>query len=146
MQPIVKKIKDRVNIVDIIGSFIKVERSGINHKACCPFHHEKTPSFFVSEQRQTFNCFGCGLKGDVVEFVKLYEHLDFKDALRYVFDRSGLPESDWQQNQERSSQDIKADQEKKLLRLCLKMLLIFTTKTYLKKKAKRLWIIFWHVV
>jgi len=113
MQPIVKKIKERVNIVDIIGSFIKVERSGINFKACCPFHHEKTPSFFVSEQRQTFNCFGCGVKGDVVEFVKLYEHLDFKEALRYVFDKSGLPESDWQQNQERSSQDIKADQEKK---------------------------------
>lgn len=113
MQPLVKKIKERVNIVDIIGSFIKVDRSGINHKACCPFHHEKTPSFFVSEQRQTFNCFGCGVKGDVVEFVKLYEHLDFKEALRYVFDKSGLPESDWQQNQERSSQDIKADLEKK---------------------------------
>ncbi len=113
MQPLVKKIKDRVNIVDIIGSMIKLDRNGINHKACCPFHHEKTPSFFVSEQRQTFNCFGCGVKGDVVEFVKLYEHLDFKEALRYVFDKSGLPESDWQQNQERSSQDIKADQERK---------------------------------
>jgi DNA primase len=113
MQPIVKKIKDRVNIVDIIGSFIKLDRNGINHKACCPFHHEKTPSFFVSEQRQTFNCFGCGVKGDVVEFVKLYEHLDFKEALRYVFDKSGLPESDWQQNQEKSSRDIKEDQEKK---------------------------------
>jgi DNA primase len=113
MQPIVKKIKDRVNIVDIIGAFIKLDRNGINHKACCPFHHEKTPSFFVSEQRQTFNCFGCGVKGDVVEFVKLYEHLDFKEALRYVFDKSGLPESDWQQNQERSLKDIKEDQEKK---------------------------------
>ncbi len=113
MQSLVKKIKDRVNIVDIIGSFIKVERAGINHKACCPFHHEKTPSFFVSEQRQTFNCFGCGLKGDVIEFVKLYEHLEFKEALRYVFDKSGLPESDWQQNQDKSLQDIKDDKEKK---------------------------------
>lgn len=113
MQSLVKKIKDRVNIVDIIGSMIKLDRNGINHKACCPFHHEKTPSFFVSEQRQTFNCFGCGVKGDVVEFVKLYEHLDFKEALRYVFDKSGLPESDWQQNQERSREDIKADQERK---------------------------------
>ena len=113
MQSLVKKIKDRVNIVDIIGSVIKLDRTGINHKACCPFHHEKTPSFFVSEQRQTFNCFGCGVKGDVVEFVKQYEHMEFKEALRYVFDRSGLPESDWQQNQERSAQDIKADQEKK---------------------------------
>lgn len=113
MQSLVKKIKDRVNIVDIIGSIIKLDRNGINHKACCPFHHEKTPSFFISEQRQTFNCFGCGVKGDVIEFVKLYEHLDFKEALRYVFDKSGLPESDWQQNQERSMDDIKADQEKK---------------------------------
>lgn len=113
MQSLVKKIKDRVNIIDIIGSVIKLDRNGINHKACCPFHHEKTPSFFISEQRQTFNCFGCGVKGDVIEFVKLYEHLDFKEALRYVFDKSGLPESDWQQNQERSMDDIKADQEKK---------------------------------
>ncbi|MBC7982191.1 DNA primase [Candidatus Parcubacteria bacterium] len=113
MQPLVKKIKERVNIVDIIGSFIKLDRNGINHKACCPFHHEKTPSFFVSEQRQTFNCFGCGLKGDVVEFVKMYEHLDFKEALRYVFDKTGLPESDWQQNQERSREDMRADQERK---------------------------------
>jgi DNA primase len=113
MQSLVKKIKDRVNIVDIIGSMIKIDRNGINHKACCPFHHEKTPSFFISEQRQTFNCFGCGVKGDVIEFVKLYEHLDFKEALRYVFDKTGLPESDWQQNQERSMNDIKADQEKK---------------------------------
>lgn len=113
MQSLVKKIKDRVNIIDIIGSVIKLDRNGINHKACCPFHHEKTPSFFISEQRQTFNCFGCGVKGDVIEFIKLYEHLDFKEALRYVFDKSGLPESDWQQNQERSMDDIKADQEKK---------------------------------
>ncbi len=113
MQSLIKKIKDRVNIVDIIGSFIKIERAGINHKACCPFHHEKTPSFFVSEQRQTFTCFGCGLKGDVIEFVKMYEHMEFKDALRYVFDKSGLPESDWQENQEKSFEDIKQDREKK---------------------------------
>ncbi len=113
MQGLVKKVKDRVNIVDIIGSFLKLDRAGINHKACCPFHHEKTPSFFVSEQRQTFTCFGCGLKGDVIEFVKLYEHLEFKDALKYVFDRSGLPESDWQNFQEKSIDDLKADKEKK---------------------------------
>lgn len=137
MQPLVKKIKDRVNIVDIIGSFIKLDRAGINHKACCPFHHEKTPSFFVSEQRQTFNCFGCGVKGDVVEFVKLYEHLDFKDALRYVFDRSGLPESDWQQNQEKSLESIKADREKKEAETLFEQVVDIYHKNLFEKGSQR---------
>ena len=137
MQPLVKKIKDRVNIVDIVGSFIKVDRAGINHKACCPFHHEKTPSFFISEQRQTFNCFGCGVKGDVIEFVKLYEHMEFKDALRYIFDKSGLPESDWQQNQERSSADIREEQEKKEAQNVFEEVVRIYHKNILEKEHER---------
>ncbi|MES2623088.1 MAG: CHC2 zinc finger domain-containing protein, partial [Patescibacteria group bacterium] len=90
-----KRIKERVNIVDVIGRYIKVTKAGINYKACCPFHNEKTPSFFISEQRQTFTCFGCGEKGDVLEFIQKYEHMDFRTALRAAFDMAGLPESDW---------------------------------------------------
>lgn len=108
-----KRIKERVNIVDIIGTYIKVSKAGINYKACCPFHNEKTPSFFISEQRQTFTCFGCGVKGDVIEFVQQYEHMDFREALRSVFDKSGLPESEWQESQEKSQANKEEDEQKK---------------------------------
>ena len=100
-----KRIKERVNIVDIIGRYIKVTKAGINHKACCPFHNEKTPSFFISEQRQTFTCFGCGEKGDVIEFIQKYERMDFKAALRMLFDMSGLPESDGTESKEKTKEE-----------------------------------------
>lgn len=108
-----KRIKERVNIVDVIGRYIKVTKAGINHKACCPFHNEKTPSFFISEQRQTFTCFGCGEKGDVIEFVQKYEHMDFKAALRMLFDMSGLPESDWNESREKTKEEKEKDDAKK---------------------------------
>ena len=108
-----KRIKERVNIVDIIGRYIKVTKAGINHKACCPFHNEKTPSFFISEQRQTFTCFGCGEKGDVIEFIQKYEHMDFKAALRMLFDMSGLPESDWTESKEKTKEEKERDEAKK---------------------------------
>lgn len=108
-----KRIKERVNIIDVIGRYIKVTKAGINHKACCPFHNEKTPSFFISEQRQTFTCFGCGEKGDVIEFVQKYEHMDFKTALRTLFDMSGLPESDWNENREKNKEEQEKDIAKK---------------------------------
>ncbi len=108
-----KRIKERVNIVDIVSLYIKVTKAGINYKACCPFHHEKTPSFFISEQRQTFTCFGCGVKGDAIEFIQQYEHMEFREALRVLFDKSGLPESEWTEGQEKSQAHKEEDDLKK---------------------------------
>lgn len=108
-----ERIKERLNIVDIVGQYVKLTRAGINHKGCCPFHHEKTPSFFVSEQRQTFTCFGCGVKGDMIEFVQQFERLDFREALKVLFDKSGLPESDWENSKQRDPKAIEEDQLKK---------------------------------
>lgn len=110
---LVERIKERLNIVDIIGQYVKLTRAGVNHKGCCPFHHEKTPSFFVSESRQTFTCFGCGVKGDVIEFVKQYERLDFREALKVLFDKSGLPESDWEDSKQKDAKSIQEDLAKK---------------------------------
>src|SRR4030095_6401710 len=79
------------DIVEVIGSYFPLKRAGANFKALCPFHQEKTPSFHVSPQRQTFHCFGCGVGGSVFRFVMEYEHVDFPAAVRKLAARVGIP-------------------------------------------------------
>lgn len=86
----VEQIKEKLDIVDVISSYIKVEKAGINFKAKCPFHNEKTPSFLISPARQTFYCFGCGEKGDIFSFVEKFEGLDFKGALETLANKAGV--------------------------------------------------------
>ncbi len=86
----VEQIKDKLSIAEVIGSYIKLEKAGANFKARCPFHNEKTPSFFVSPERNTFYCFGCGAKGDIFSFVEQFEGLDFVGALRVLAERAGV--------------------------------------------------------
>jgi len=86
----VQKIKEKLSIVDVISSYIKLDRAGINLKAKCPFHNEKTPSFFVSPARGSYYCFGCGASGDIFTFVEEFEGLDFKGALKLLADRAGV--------------------------------------------------------
>jgi DNA primase len=78
------------DIVEVIGSYFPLKRAGINLKALCPFHQEKTPSFIVSPSRQTFHCFGCGVGGSVFRFVMEYEHTDFPSAVRKLAVRAGI--------------------------------------------------------
>ncbi len=87
----VSKIKERLNIEDVISSYIKLERVGTSLKARCPFHNEKTPSFFVSVERGSYYCFGCSKGGDIFSFVEEFEGLDFKGALKLLADRAGVP-------------------------------------------------------
>ncbi len=88
MSSTVEQIKERLSIVDVVSSYIKLERAGGNFKARCPFHNEKTPSFFVSPLRETFHCFGCNKGGDILTFVAEFEGLDFKGALKVLADRA----------------------------------------------------------
>ncbi len=90
MSTSVEKIKERLNIVDLLGTYLKLDKAGKNMKACCPFHHEKTPSFFVSAERDSYYCFGCGAKGDIFTFVQEFEGLDFFGALKLLAERTGV--------------------------------------------------------
>lgn len=90
MADTVQQIKDRLSIVDVVSQYVKLERSGASVRARCPFHTEKTPSFFVSAERGTYHCFGCGVGGDLFSFVQAIEGLDFKGALKVLADKAGV--------------------------------------------------------
>ena len=82
MNSSVEQIKERLSIEEVVSSYIKLERTGANLKAKCPFHNEKTPSFFVSPARESYYCFGCGASGDIFTFVEEFEGLDFKGGAK----------------------------------------------------------------
>lgn len=86
----VDQIKERLSIVDVVGSYIKLEPAGINMKARCPFHNERTPSFFVSPARGSFHCFGCAKGGDMFTFIQDIEGLDFSGALKLLAQKAGV--------------------------------------------------------
>lgn len=84
------KIKERLSIEECISSYIELLPSGKNFKARCPFHNEKTPSFFVSPERNSFYCFGCSMGGDIFTFVEKFEGVDFRGALKILAERTGI--------------------------------------------------------
>jgi DNA primase len=89
-QPFIDEIVARSDIVEIIGARVALKKSGREYKACCPFHNEKTPSFWVSPEKQFYHCFGCGAHGTVVGFLMQYEKLGFLDAVGDLAQRAGV--------------------------------------------------------
>jgi DNA primase len=86
----IEQVLSATDIVDLIQSYVPLKRAGSQFRANCPFHNEKTPSFYVNPARQSFHCFGCGKGGDAIAFVRDYENLPFTDAVRKLAQRSGV--------------------------------------------------------
>ncbi len=77
----IENLRNTLDVVDVIGQFLEIKKSGANFKACCPFHGEKTPSFVISPSKQIFHCFGCGIGGDSIKFMMEYEKLSYPEAI-----------------------------------------------------------------
>ena len=90
LQEFLITLKEKTNIVDIAGGYLSLERRGQNYWACCPFHHEKTPSFAINGADQFYHCFGCGESGDVIKFVCAMENIEFIDGVKLLAERANL--------------------------------------------------------
>lgn len=86
----VEEIKNKIDIVDLISGYLTLKKAGVNYKGLCPFHNEKTPSFMVSPERQSFKCFGCSKGGDVFTFIEEIEGMDFYDSLKLLAGKAGV--------------------------------------------------------
>lgn len=87
----IEKILDAADIIEVIGEFVQLRRRGSNYIGLCPFHNEKTPSFTVSPSKQIFKCFGCGIAGNVISFLKEHEKLDYPNALIFLAKKYNIP-------------------------------------------------------
>jgi len=103
----IEDVLARTDIIEVIGSYIPLKRAGSNYKAPCPFHDEKTASFIVSEKKQIFKCFGCGIAGNAITFVRDYEKISFYEALKKLAQKIGIAlHTDKKSSQKRSQYDI----------------------------------------
>lgn len=86
----IDEIKQKLSIIDVVSQYVRLEKAGSQYRARCPFHNEKSPSFYVSPTRSGYHCFGCGEHGDIFSFVQKVESLEFKEALKMLADKAGV--------------------------------------------------------
>ncbi len=103
-------VKERTDIVDLIGTAVQLRQTGRSFKGLCPFHNEKTPSFVVYPESQSYHCFGCGKSGDIFTYVMDTENLDFRDALKQLADRAGVQLESQMQQRRDPERDRERDQ------------------------------------
>ena len=96
----VERILDTARIEEVVSDFVSLKRRGANYIACCPFHHEKTPSFSVSPSKGIYKCFGCGKAGSVVSFVMEHEQMSYAEALKYLGKKYGIEVKEKEESQE----------------------------------------------
>src|ERR1700758_2464981 len=86
----IEQVAAALNIVEVIGSYFPLKRAGTEFRALCPFHQEKTPSFYVNPAKQSYYCHGCGAGGAIFQFLMQYENVDFPEAVRRLAVRAGI--------------------------------------------------------
>lgn len=123
----IERILDTAQIVEVVSDFVSLKKRGTNYVACCPFHHEKTPSFSVSPSKGIFKCFGCGKAGSAVTFVMEHEQMSYVEALKYLGNKYGIEVKEKEESQEEAQQ--------RLLHESLLIVNDFAKDFY----AKRLW-------
>jgi len=98
----INEVKENVDIVDLVSDYLELKKTGNRYKGLCPFHSEKTPSFFVNPDNNFYHCFGCGAGGDTINFVMEIENLTFVESLKMLAERTGmeLPDMSNQQRQQ----------------------------------------------
>ena len=112
-QETVNEILDAARVEEVVGDFVQLKRRGSSYVACCPFHNEKTPSFYVTPSRGIFKCFGCGKAGSAVGFLMEYEHMSYVEALKWIANKYHITV----QEKEESAEDIAARQHSESLHL-----------------------------
>ena len=108
-QETIQRIMDAARIEEVIGDFVSLKKRGANHIGCCPFHNEKTPSFYVSPAKGIFKCFGCGEAGDVVAFLKKHEHFTYPEALRWLAHKYNIEIREEEQTEEQKERQSERD-------------------------------------
>lgn len=129
MEDNISKIKDKLDVVEVISGYLKVQKAGMNYKARCPFHNEKTPSFYISPERQIWHCFGCSAGGDIFGFVKQLEGVEFPEALRILAQKAGV--------ELKSFDPIIRDEKTKLYEICEKSSKFFEKQLWSGEVGKR---------
>lgn len=86
----INRLKESLDIVEVVSSYVSLKPAGANLKGLCPFHHEKTPSFTVNRQKNFYHCFGCGQGGDAIDFIMKIENLDYISAVKFLADKNGI--------------------------------------------------------
>lgn len=108
-QETIQRIMDAARIEEVIGDFVSLKKRGANHIGCCPFHNEKTPSFYVSPSKGIYKCFGCGEAGDVVGFLKKHEHFTYPEALMYLAKKYNIEVHEQEQTDEERQRQSERD-------------------------------------
>ena len=108
-QETIQRIMDTARIEEVIGDFVSLKKRGANHIGCCPFHNEKTPSFYVSPSKGIYKCFGCGEAGDVVGFLKKHEHFTYPEALRWLARKYNIEVREEEQTEEQRERQNERD-------------------------------------
>ncbi|MEN2282574.1 DNA primase [Algoriphagus sp. SE2] len=111
-----EKVKERVDIVEVVGDYVPLKKKGQNMWACCPFHNEKSPSFSISPAKQIYKCFGCGKAGDPIQFVMDIEGIGFMEAIRQLAGKYGI---EIEEDQDRTPEQDQAQNERESLYIAL---------------------------